>query len=177
MPFTVGQLVVCIEATGNLVAAEPADYDEVSEASDDLVYRVYFVSPNGTAIRVEGDNVTYRANRFVDRREWLNNQPPAYQYDDTEFEGCCGARTIFLDHEKPRVDCLRMTTNGIGMVGIAFAILTPEQKTEGGHEAMLEAGWREVAQTYARDGHRILTSYVYENRPVNQPVVEAERTF
>ena len=63
------------------------------------------------------------------------------------------------------------------MVGVAFAILPPEQKAEGGHEAMLEAGWREVAQTYARDGRRILTSYVYENRPVNQPVVEAERTF
>lgn len=187
MPFAVGERVVCLDS----------DRTRLTVGRE---YRIFWVSPLGLAVRVEGQNIDYLARRFraieVPVIEPAPTPPPPAPvappepirartpYTAHPFEGCCGASLIYMHNQvcykaslEDVLDDDYEDDDGYRVQNVAFIILNETQHTEAAKQALAECDF-EFVTTSRANGGGVLYTYMWHRHP--HPVftpVERQRAF
>lgn len=179
MPFTVGQRARFVADRNQFGLTVGQDY-EVTE-----------VSPSETYIRVAGQ--TARTRLSVRYFEEMRVEPvvvaapaPVVEeevdlsddFDVNEFEGCCGAQTIYFGTHQLNRRSLESFFRLYGLAGdtkIHFAILNDRQHTYIAQALLREFDFVKLCESRSNHGG-VLHTYALHSTPVT-PVVENVRQF
>ncbi len=166
MPFAINQRVFCVEPQGNLVLNRE--------------YVIQGIAESG-AIRPQGFQTFFRASRFAELEApvaVIEEEPEIIvenptPWEESDFEGCCQAQTIFFENIPPNKAALDRINETYSSRSL-FAVLDATQKAAS-HDLMIAAGWHQTGE-WLNTSDRVLTAYMKINRPLT-PVAEIDRTF